>query len=201
MFLKLNRYIKDLYSKSAEYKRTDINNTVDDSFWSKYLMRGVFIFISIGIFYVVPTGYSTDFIEHISGILAILVGLFITTLIFSFEKFYTKKKVGERFNEKLKDIQDFNFTRIFTNLTSYTILLSILAIILVSIYVLFNEYFSLDVSSISFDLKSYNIGLTVRTIIVSIIRITTFYVLLNIVYNTVFVVVTMNHYMNNKLDE
>ena|SRR5690554_5478641 len=201
MFLKLSKYVKELYLKSFRYKRTDINGEIDKSCCSKYLMRLVFITISLIILFVVPKGYSNDFIEHISGILSILVGLFITTLIFSFEKFYTKKKISNRFNERLKDTQDYNFTKIFTNLTSYTILLSILAIILVSLYTLFKEYFSLDISEVEFSLKDYDIKLTLRVFIVSLVRIITFYSLLNILYNTVFVVVTMNHYMNNKLDE
>src|SRR5690554_3611496 len=194
MFLKLSKYVRELYLKSFKYKRTDINGEIDKSGCSKYLMRGLFIVISLVILFVIPKGYSNDFIEHISGILAILVGLFITTLIFSFEKFYTKKKISDRFDEKLKDTQDYNFTKIFTNLTSYTILLSILAIILVSIYVLFKDYFSFDISNVEFNIKECNTSLTVRFFIVSFVRILTFYSLLNILYNTVFVVVTMNHY-------
>lgn len=200
MLKELNKYLKSLYTKTCEYRRTDIEGKIDNSLKGKYLIRIISFAISSIVLYAIPKGFPDTFIEHISGILSILVGLFITALIFSFDKFYSKKKNLEQYDEKLNDTLDFNFTKIYTNITSYTIVLSIFCISIVSLYILFSEWFNLDLSNAQISFNKINLSYTFQVFIVYIIRLLIIYTLINIIYNTIFVVVTMNHYMNKKLE-
>ena len=201
MLLELNKYLIKLYKKTCKYRRTKIEGNVDKTFWGKYLIRFISLTLSLLILFYLPKGFPDSFIEHISGILSILVGLFITALIFSFDKFYSKKKDLQQYNDKLNDTLDFNFTKIFTNITSYTIVLSIFCIVIVSLYILFNEWFNLDLEKSQLSLKQIDYNYTLQLLIVCIVRLLIIYTLINIIYNTIFIVVTMNDYMNKKLDK
>lgn len=111
----------------------------------------VFIIISIANLFLIKTGFNKDFIGYIIASLSIFVGLFLTLILTVFDKFQQINFRETNLSEKQKAylIQKKNFFKQFTALTSYSIVLSILCIFLLSISLL-SEIFSTNVFHYSF---------------------------------------------------
>lgn len=200
----LNKYLKILKSESNRLERTDINNKLDDSAKAKYLNKFIFVILSITITCLLSEGFSEVFISFVSSILAILVGLFITALIFSFDKFH--EPVNDEFANariKLWEKQAFNYAKKFAYVTSRTIVLSIYTLIIISISALFKNTMNLNVHKLTF--ITSNVGLKdvwtfVIAVFVIIQRFFVLYWLFRIVYNTLYIVSSMVQYMTTKLE-
>lgn len=205
MSLRLNKYLTILKAKASSFERTDINGTVDESFRAKYLVK-LLSGITSGIFvYFLKDGFSSDFVAYASSVLSILVGLFITALIFSFDKFYKPQDNLEIADSKSKlwDKQAYNYAKKFAYITGYTIVLSIFTLALLAISALFKEVTTLNFFSLHFDFKHININsikLFCTSTFLIIQRFLVLYWLLKIMYNTLFIVSSMVQYMTTKID-
>jgi hypothetical protein len=206
MYQELIKYLKILKTKASRFERTDINNVVDESFKAKYLVKIVFGLCSIFLFFLLDSGFSDSFVGYISSVLSILVGLFITALIFSFDKFYEPSH-GENSNSRINlwETQAYNYAKKFAYLTSYTIVLSVFTLVFLSLSALFKET-QLNVFQLSFCVECINLNdltsmkLMILAIIVIIQRLLVIYWLLKITYNTLFIVSSMVQYMTTKID-
>lgn len=207
MSLRLNKYLKLLRKEANRFERTDINNKVDESFRAKYLVKIVFSVISIVLVLFLKDGLSESFVSYVSSALSILVGLFITALIFSFDKFYEPSSV-ENPNSKIKlwNTQAYNYSKKFAYITSYTIVLSIFTLVLLAVSALFEKETQLNVFKLSFcsecisikDLNPLKIFAIAAFVIAQ--RFFVLYWLLKIMYNTLFIVSSMVQYMTTKID-
>lgn len=208
MSLKLKSNLIELRDKANYFERTSINNVVDNSFKAKYFKKALFAGISIILFLLLENGFPKEFIAFISSTLAIIIGLFITSLIFSFDKFY-EKNLSENPNsrEKLWEIQSFNFAKKFAFITGYTIILCIFSLLLLSLSALFFERISLNLFEYNFCLEclfsntKHSLGLFFINTLILFQRVLVFYLLLRIMFNTVFVVTSMTEYMLIKLEK
>jgi len=207
MYQELIKYLRILRKEASRFERTDINNKVDISFNSKYLVKIVFVLISIGLNLLLKNGFSDSFISYVSSVLSILVGLFITALIFSFDKFYEPNK-GEYLDSRIKlwETQAYNYAKKFAYITSYTILISIFTLVILALSALFKEATQLNVFNLSFckDCISLNnlnwFKLFALSLFVLIQRFLVLYWLLRIMYNTLYIVSSMVQYMTTKID-
>ena len=207
MSLKLSKYLKVLRNEASRFERTDINNKVENGFRAKYLVKIVFASISGGLVFLLKNGFSELFISFVSSVLSILVGLFITALIFSFDKFYEPSN-SENPDSRIKlwEKQAYNYAKKFAYITSYTIVLSIFTLVLLAISALFLNETQLNIIELKFcfsciEFQYFNalklFGLATFNIIQ---RFLVTYWLLKIMYNTLFIVSSMVQYMTTKID-
>jgi len=205
MSLRLSKYLTLLKDKASTFERTDINGSVDETFRAKYLVKLVFGTISGILVYLLKDGFSSDFVSYASSVLSILVGLFITALIFSFDKFYQSQDNLDTADSisKLWDKQAYNYAKKFAYITSYTIVLSIFTLVLLAVNALFKEATSLNILSLRLDFDNININslkLFCIALFLIIQRFFVLYWLLKIMYNTLFIVSSMVQYMTTKID-
>lgn len=207
MYRELIKYLKILKGEASRFERTDINNKVDKSFKAKYLVKIVFAIISAGLVFLLKNGFNDSFVSYISSVLSILVGLFITALIFSFDKFYEPSK-EENPNSRIKlwEKQAYNYAKKFAYITSYTIVLSIFTLVLLVLSALFKKETQLNIFELSFCIDCIGIHdfswlkLFGISLFVTIQRFFVLYWLLRIMYNTLFIVSSMVQYMTTKID-
>lgn len=207
MSLRLNKYLKILRKEASRFERTDINNKVDETFRAKYLVKISFAIISIILVFLLKNGFGENFVSYVSSVLSILVGLFITALIFSFDKFYEPSN-EENPNSRIKlwETQAHNYAKKFAYITSYTIVLSIFTLVLLAVSALFEKATQLNVFNLSFCLECisnkdfHSLKLFGIALFVAVQRFLVLYWLLKIMYNTLFIVSSMVQYMTTKID-
>lgn len=207
MSLKLNKYLKLLRKEASRFERTDINNKIDESFRAKYLVKFIFSVISVITVYCLESGFSESFVSYVSSVLSILVGLFITALIFSFDKFYEPNN-EENLNSRLKlwETQAYNYAKKFAYITSYTIVISVFTLVLIAVSALFEKGTQQNILELSFcyeciankDLSAFKLFAIATFLLVQ--RFLVLYWLLKIMYNTLFIVSSMIQYMTTKID-
>ena len=204
MSLKLTKYLVELRKEANRLKRTDINNKVDDTFYAKYFKIIIFLIICGISIIILNKGYNKEFLGYISSILSILVGLFITALIFSFDKFYDPiQEENPNSRTKLWDKQDYNYSKKFSYITAYTIVLSIFTLVMLVPNILFESFINLDLNSLTLQTKEISansIKLFLKAFLIIIQRFIIAYWLLEILYNTLFIVSSMVQYMTTKID-
>lgn len=207
MYQELIKYLRILKKQASRFERTDINNNVDESFSAKYLVKIVFGIISVLLVCLLKSGFSESFVSYVSSVLSILVGLFITALIFSFDKFYEPSN-EENPNSRIKlwETQAHNYAKKFAYITSYTIVLSIFTLVILVASALFEKTTQLNVFNLSFcfdciknkDFEAIKLFVIAVSVIVQ--RFLVLYWLLKIMYNTLFIVSSMVQYMTTKID-
>jgi len=204
MSLKLNKYLSELRSNANRFERTDINGKEDNSFLGRNFRRFFCLTISIVLVLSLNRGFSTIFISYASTVLAILIGLFINALIFSFDKFYEKPNSnGINSMQKVWDTQSYNYSKQFAYITGYNIVLSIFTIISLSLCTLFETLMKVDIYSYHFDFKLVNlqsVGNFLFILFALVQRVLIFYWISSIMYKTLFVVSSMIKYMSVKID-
>lgn len=230
MSLKLNDFLYDLRSNAKKYEQIDINGKADSTFLQKHGKKIICSLVSGTLIFFLDKGFSITFIDYAGTILSILIGLFITALIFSFDKFYSTekkdvtykvyskadkkneqyiieqdKKIVLSSKEKLLNTQAYNYTKQFAYLTGYNIVLCIYVLLLLSISSLFEEAMSINIfqTSIMLDYKSIqwdNIILFALSMFVFVQRLFVIYWIMSVMYNTIFIVSSMVNFMMIKMD-
>ncbi|WP_254411720.1 hypothetical protein [Dyadobacter diqingensis] len=229
MLLSLIKYIKTLQYNALYYESIDINGKVDDSKFNKYLVRVIVGIISVSITVCIDKGFGSDFVSYFSSVLSILVGLFITALVFSFDKFYVPKdknlkvyKINfDQFDEDdkevnlknykiaLKDVteenakqvlwdtQSFNYSKQFSYVTGYNIVLSIFLILLLALNTLFEDLGNIKLSEYHFvtdNISVTDVKTCLKLIIISAQRFFVLYFIGIVMYKTLFIVSSMVQY-------
>lgn len=225
---KLNNFLSDLRTNAKKYGRIDINGEEENAPLDKYGKKIICSLISIVVVLFLKNGFSATFIDYAGTILSILIGLFITALIFSFDKFYslekkkkyniypTQKDTSKQYTieeekesisstEKLLDIQAYNYTKQFSYITGYNIILCIYVLLLLAISSLFEESMSINIfqNTLILDCKQIGVENILLFLLSSFVLVQRFFVLywmLNVMYNTMFVVSSMVNFMTIKID-
>jgi len=205
MSLNLIKYTRLLRKKAIEYEKKDINGNTSVNFKEKHARKIISSIVSLVLLFLLKKGFSVIFISYVSTILSIFIGLFITALIFSFDKFYIKKDLSKANSQmKLMDIQSFNFSKQFSFLTGYNIILSISTLVLLSLNTLFPEISSINIFKyeLNFEnIKTQHIVNFIHILIVYTQRFLVLYWLTSIIYLTIFIISSMVNYMSLKIDE
>lgn len=185
MQLNLYRYLTELRSNAKRFERKDINDYEEKRYFFKNFRRIICIIISVLFVLFLREGFSSDFVSHTSTVLSILIGLFISAIIFSFDKFYkpqhrksqnlriTLDKKQDDYNEKeyllqLEDVSEpksketlwnthsFNFAKQFAYITGYSIILSVFVITFLSFSTMFPSFLNIDIWQYHFDFDVIN---------------------------------------------
>lgn len=204
MSLNLIKHIVKVVTEAKKLEHIDINNKIDDSFYATYGKSILFTIITLLLIYLLENGFNEKFINLIFSSLSILIGLFITSLIFSFDKFYEPIKYeNPNSREKLWENQDYNYSKIFSYITAYTILLSIFVLILVvpntlELYKMNYNLNNLEFSFVNVNLDS--ITLFIKGTVLFTQRFLVIYCLIEILYNTLFIVSSMVNHIRAKIE-
>lgn len=131
-------YLGRLISDGHKWQNIDINGFESKPKFYFSQVQFIFILLAIVSLFLLKKGFNKDFIGYIIASLSIFVGLFLTLILTVFDKFqkidFGKPNLSEK--ERTILIQRKNFFKQFTALTSYSILLSITCIFLLSLSLL-----------------------------------------------------------------
>lgn len=173
-FKSVKYYLGRLISDGHKWQNIDINGVEAKPKFYFSQIQFIFILLAFGSLFLLKNGFNKDFIGYIIASLSIFVGLFLTLILTVFDKFqkidFDKPNLSEK--EKTFLIQRKNFFKQFTALTSYSILLSITCIFLLSMSLLTEslnrDVFEFDIidSIKNIDFKSILLGGYVCTIII-----------------------------------
>lgn len=204
MSQKSKKYLKSLRTKALEYERKDINGQEAKGFFRKYARRILCFVVTSGVLILLPTGFGYDFIELTATILSIFVGLFITALIFAFDKFYVPKKMHEtQAQVKVKETQSYNYYKQFTYLIGFNIVTSVFVLILLLINVIFLDSLALNVREYHFQFDLIDSVAIMNFLMVAGVLLFRFVIIYNVAtifHITVFMVSSMVEFMVSKVD-
>ena len=205
MSLELSKYLNDVRKGADKFQRIDINGKEDKTWRKKWLAKVVVALIAVGLLFLLRDGFDKDFVSFASTTLSILIGLFITAVIFSFDKFYQPLDDDEEADawKKLLNTQAYNYSKQFAYITGYNIILCVFTLVLLALSSLFPEASSIDIFSLEWKLEEIDCEAIILFAMASVFLFQRFFVLywlLRIVYNTLFVVSSMVKFMIDKID-
>lgn len=197
MSLKLRTYLKELRQEAHRLERTDINNRVDDSFLGRNRRRIICMLPSLLLVICLKTGFNDLFVNYASTALSILIGLFTTAIIFILDKYRPADTQNQNSRQKLQDTQAFNYTKQFSYITGYNIVLCVFTLVLLSLSALFPNIFGINIFEYEFIFKEiscihiYNL---IIALLIVIQRLMILYWLSNIIYNTLYAISSLVKY-------
>ena len=173
-----------------------------------------------------PAGYNNDFVHLGASILAILIGLFLTALVFALDKFYIppRKKDGdyrvettendqtrsieisveeikyENALEKLWQKQSLYYVQQFNVLVGKNVIVGIWALALICTYVMYYNFFSVRLDDYSFvEITLPSIFLFLKLLLIIAGRFFICYFLIEMFYNTVRIISSMVNFMSIRI--
>ena len=203
MSLRLNKYIKELRKEAHRFERTDINNSESQTFWGRNQRRIICVISSVIIFLCMHKGFNPNFVAYASTAISILIGFFTTAIIFILDKYKPIDTENFTSREKLWDIQAYNYTKQFSYIIGYNIVLCVFTLVLLSFNALFEDFFSTNIWEYGFCFKIINTENLSNSLILTVViaqRILVLYWLASIVYNTLYAISSMVKYMIVKID-
>jgi len=225
---KKRSYLKELRIKAGEYEHYNIN-AVRDSWVIRIKNELILYILSATLVILLNKGFDSKFITFLSTVLSILIGLFLTSLIFALDKFYKpiedkiedyeltiskedyskdyrlsiKQLVDLNSRQKLWNNQAYNYVKKFTFLTGHNIVLSIYTLLLLSLSTLFADFMANDIYNYSICFKHIDLNTIINFLIVFCLVIQRFLVIfwfLKIFRNTLFVISSMVNFMTTKIE-
>ena len=222
---KHSSFICFVYSKARESETLDINNRR-----KPFIRRNGRLLLSYPLSFIVlltlPAGYNNDFLQLGASILAILIGLFLTALVFALDKFYIppKKKDGdyrvettendqtrsieisveeivyENAQEKLWQKQSLYYVQQFNVLVGKNVIVGIWALALICTYVMYYNFFSVRLDDYSFvEITLPSIFLFLKLLLIIAGRFFICYFLIEMFYNTVRIIISMVNFMSIRI--
>lgn len=203
MLKNLTRYIKNIKNRAIKYESLDANG--DNINRKQIVLKRVVIWtlalilLSSGL-----TGISDRLINFTGCILSIFIGLFITALLFAFDKIGIKhekedQKISPKAVNILKDTQEYNFAKQFIYILGYNVILCTFVLILILFCVCFDSLMSFNLLDYEFTYISItSIWIFIQGIIVICIRFFIFYYLIHIFYYTLYAISSLINMMTIK---
>ena len=222
---KHNSFIRFVYSKARESEMLDINNRR-----KPFIRRNGRLLLSYLLSFIVlltlPAGYNNDFLQLGASILAILIGLFLTALVFALDKFYIppRKKDGdyrvkttennhtrsieisveeikyENALEKLWQKQSLYYVQQFNVLVGKNVIVGIWALALICTYVMYYNFFSVRLDDYAFvEITLPSIFLFLKLLLIIAARFFICYFLIEMFYNTVRIISSMVNFMSIRI--
>ena len=170
-----------------------------------------------------PEGYNNDFLQLGASILAILIGLFLTALVFALDKFYipSKKKNGdfkldlkennqtrnfelsineivyENAREKLWQKQSFYYVQKFNVLVGKSVIVGIWALVMICLYVMFFRFFATNIWDFTFVTITFSsIMMFLKLLLITAVRFLICYYMIEMFYNTIRIISSMVNFMS-----
>ena len=218
-------FIHFVYSKARESETLDINNQ-RKSFVrrnSRFLLAYP---LSAFVLFSLSNGFNNEFLQLGASILAILIGLFLTALVFALDKFYVppKKKSGdykldlaeneqtrnievsideivfENAKEKLWQKQSYYYVQKFNVLVGKSVIVGIWALALICINVMYFQFFSVDIADYTFVSITISSILTfLKLLLIIAVRFLICYYIIEVFYNTIRIISSMVNFMSVRI--
>ena len=218
-------FIQFVYSKARESETLDINNKR-----KSFIRRnGRYLFsipFSVIFLCTLHRGYNIGFLQLSASILAILIGLFLTALVFALDKFYTphnnkkgdykleisendqtrnleisfEEVVYKNAREKLWQKQSLYYVQKFNVLVGKSVIVGVWALALICLNVMYMEFFNInfaDYTFVSVNLKSSFVFIELS--LIAIIRFLICYFIIEVFYNTIRIISSMVNFMSVKI--
>lgn len=218
-------FIHKIYSKARDNEVLDINNKRKPFIRrnGRYLIAIPFAIFTLCTLH---NGYNNEFLQLGASILAILIGLFITALVFALDKFYSphKNKKGdyklgvfennqtrnieisvdelyfENANEKLWQKQSLYYVQKFNVLVGKSVIVGIWALALICLNVLYADFFSIDFTDYSFvSINTQSFLIFIKLFIIAAVRFFICYYMIEVFYNTIRIISSMVNFMSVKI--
>ena len=210
-----------VYGEARQSEIKDINGNIKSPFFKNCrIILG--IIISIGLLVLVPIGYDDSFLQLVTTIVSIFIGLFLTALVFALDKFYKPNlcKIGDynleilhedqlsiyelsldeikhlNAQEKYFQKQSYRYLKQFVVLIGKCVIVSIWTLVLVCLYVIFFDYFRIDIYEY-ICMKNWYI----RIPIIVIVRFLISYYIVEIFYHTIRIISSMVNFMIAKFEK
>ncbi len=218
-------FIHFVYSKARESETLDINNQ------RKSFVRrnGRFLLaypLTVFVLFSLSEGYNNEFLQLGASILAILIGLFLTALVFALDKFYIpqKKKSGdytlnlveneqtrnieasideivfENAREKLWQKHSLYYVQKFNVLVGKSVIVGIWALALICINVMYFKFFSVDIEDYTFvPITISSILIFGKILLIIVVRFFICYYMIEVFYNTIRIISSMVNFMSVRI--
>lgn len=218
-------FIHFVYSKARESETLDINNRRKSFFQSncRYLLTYPF---TIFILCTLKEGYSSDFLQLGASILAILIGLFLTALVFALDKFYVPHrndigdyKLGINENEEIRNIEisidkiefksareklwrkhSLYYVQNFNVLVGKSVIVGVWALALICLNVMYIDFFSINLFGYTFTpITIQSFLLFSKLSFVVVVRFLICYYMIEVFYNTIRIISSMTNFMSVRI--
>jgi len=197
----VKKYTRELIRQGHYWQYAEVD-TKEDKSNVKFIfspIKWTFIIISaiVSICFLTK-GLTEHFVGCIISGLALYVGFFISFIIFVFEKFYNTD--FDKTNKKETDIAGLiiqkNFIKQFTSLASYSVLVSLVCIILLAIGLIYQPMSTELNLAIYWDIIRVGGCIEIfKCSLLLIYRIAIVYFLLDLILLTLYVITSMHSYM------
>ena len=210
-----------VYGEARQSEIKDINGSIKSCF-SKNFRIILGVIISTSLLVLVPSGYDDSFLQLVTTIVSIFIGLFLTALVFALDKFYKPNqcKIGDynleilhedqlskyelsldeikhlNAQEKYFQKQSYRYLKQFVVLIGKCVVVSIWTLALVCLYVIFVDYFRIDIYEY-ICMKNWYI----RIPIIVIVRFLISYYIVEIFYHTIRIISSMVNFMIAKFEK
>lgn len=202
-FKSVKEILKPLIKGGQEWQFISINGKETKPRFYFSDIQWVLIIISALSLVKLQGGLSREMIGYIISAFAISVSLFMSLLISIFDKFENTdlSKNGKTEEEVTRLVQKKNFFKRFISITSYLVVLSIFIILLCSLNYIFNLTSNINYHQITFEIQKIDIGLTFKSLALTIYRVILNYFLLNYLLMTLFVTSSAYEYYISEIDK
>lgn len=221
--MKKKTFISYVFSEARKSETLDINNKK-----KPFIQRNgrFLIALPLSTFIVFTNSYNDTFLQLAASILSILIGLFITSLVFAMDKFYTPLKnkkedykldvvekelvrnleisidkyVFENSHEKLWQKQSLYYVQKFNVLVGKSVIVGVWTLALICLNVMYYDFFHINFynySIVSLDL--YSLLIFLKLFFISIFRFLICYYMIEIFYNTIEIISSMVNFMAIKI--
>ncbi len=218
-------FIQYVYSKARESETLDIYNRR-----KSFIQRnGRFLLvypISIFVLCTLLNGYSNEFLQLGASILSILIGLFLTSLVFALDKFYVpyKNSIGDYLfdineneiirkfeisidkiehknaQEKLWQKQSLYYIQKFNVLVGKSVIVGVWALALICLNAMYIDFFSVNLCDYSFIPITVNsLLLFLKLCLVIFVRFFICYYIVEVFYNTINIISSMINFMSIRI--
>lgn len=197
MFKSVNHYLKVLLIDGHFWQRTNVSGKEEKY---KYYFSGIQLFIlAISIILaVITSSFSTDFIGYLLASFSIFIALFLQLIVSVYTKFGDLTFDVSTENKQVTAIQIKNFSKQFTSLMSYSIIIAVFCAILLGTS-LVTDYFNIEnLYLIIGDFSSWQI--IVRNAFGLIYKSVLFYFLFDFFYLLIYGVSSFYSFMKKDFD-
>ena len=218
-------FICFVYSKARESEALDINNK-RKSFIRRNGRYLCAIPFTIFVLCTLHNGYNIEFLQLGASILAILIGLFLTALVFALDKFYSPHKnkkgdyrvdvsekehtrnieisvdeiVFENAREKLWQKQSLYYVQKFNVLVGKNVIVGVWALVLICLNVMYMDFFNIDIADYSFvPISIQSFLVFIRLSLIVVVRFFICYYIIEVFYNTIRIISSMVNFMSVKI--
>lgn len=218
-------FIHFVYSKARESETFDINNRRKPFVRRNGRLLLAYPFTVI-VLLSLPTGYNNAFLQLGASILAILIGLFLTALVFALDKFYVPpKKMSKDFKiditesdrtrnvelsvdeihfesarEKMWQKKSFYYVQKFNVLVGKSVIVGVWALGLICIYVIYFNFFATNIWEYSFVSITFSSILTfLKLLFILSVRSLICYYMVEMFYNTIRIICSMVNFMSIRI--